>query len=111
MKAIISSEPVFVPDGKGGIREKFFVNVPAMQNEQTGDIFLGDEALSILDRKRDEAIARYAIQDLITAPATARKFPSSSVRRVVTINLSFGAGEPPEVDSAPCDSSRELAFA
>ena len=106
MKAIISNEPVFIPDGKGGIRGKFFVDVPAMKNEQTGDIFLGDEALSILDRKRDEAVARYAVQDLISE--SAMKFPSSSVRRVVTINLSFGAGSPPTVN-IPAD--RELAFA
>ena len=108
MKSIISKEPVFVPDGNGGIRGKFFVDVPALQNEKTGDIFLGDDAVAILDRERDEAIARYAVQDLIAAPASAQKFPSRSVRRVVTINLSFGAGSPPTVN-IPAD--RELAFA
>ena len=40
MKKIISREPVTIPDGHGGILETIYVDVPAMQNEETGEVFL-----------------------------------------------------------------------
>ena len=39
MKKIISREPVTIPDGRGGILETIYVDVPAMQNEETGEVF------------------------------------------------------------------------
>lgn len=65
MQGIMSKEPVIIPDGNGGIRERFLVEVPAMENDKTGEIFLGDDALEILDREKEEAMARYAAQDLL----------------------------------------------
>ena len=41
MQRIMSKEPVIIPDGNGGIRERF------------------------LDREKEEAMARYAAQDLL----------------------------------------------
>ena len=40
MKKIITREPVTIPDGRGGILETIYVDVPAMQNEETGEVFL-----------------------------------------------------------------------
>ena len=73
MQKIMSKEPVIIPDGNGGIRERFLVEVPAMENDKTGEIFLGDDALEILDREKEEAI-----------------------------RVTFSAGETPLVDSSSC---------
>ena len=73
MQKIMSKEPVIIPDGNGGIRERFLVEVPAMENDKTGEIFLGDDALEILDREKEEAF-----------------------------RVTFGAGETPRVDSSSC---------
>lgn len=112
MQKIMSKEPVVIPDGKGGVRERFLVEVPAFENEETGEIFLEDEALEILDREKAEAMARYAAQDLLTSylskPECANRLATFPVRRHVTFRVTFGAGEAPQVAST---SYRELAHA
>lgn len=47
MKKIISSELVMIPNGDG--MKRIYVDVPAMRNDATGEVFLGDDALRILD--------------------------------------------------------------
>ena len=64
MQKIMSKEPVIIPDGNGGTRERFLVEVPAMENDKTGEIFLGDDALEILDHEKEAAMARYAAADV-----------------------------------------------
>ena len=73
MRKIMSKEPVIIPDGDGGIRERFLVEVPAMENDKTGEIFLGEDAFEILDREKEESI-----------------------------RVTFGAGETLRVDSPSC---------
>ena len=112
MRRIMSKEPVIIPDGNGGIRERFLVEVPAMENDKTGEIFLGDDALEILDREKEEAMARYAAQDLLVGllskPDYANRLAGFPTRRRVTFRVTFGAGETPRVDSSSC---RELSMA
>ena len=66
MQRIMSKEPVVIPDGNGGVRERFYVEVPAKENEATGEVFLEDEALEILDREKQEAMARYAARTCLS---------------------------------------------
>lgn len=112
MQRIMSKEPVVIPDGNGGVRERFYVEVPAKENEATGEVFLEDEALEILDREKQEAMARYAAQDLLVGllskPDYATRLAGFPTRRHVTFRVTFGAGEMPKVDSSSC---RELSMA
>lgn len=115
LKKIISEEFVVIPDGRGGIREKIPVRVPALQNPRTGQVFLDVDSVNLLDERKREEMQRIAMLDflatLISKPTYAKKLSRYPIRQTVTFNFSFGAGEPPEVDSFSCDSSRELAFA
>ena len=61
MKRIISKEPVTIPDGHGGILETIYVDVPAMQNEETGEVFLGDDALGMLDHVKAVRMGGYSV--------------------------------------------------
>ena len=61
MKRIISKEPVVIPDGHGGVLETVYVEVPAMQNEATGEVFLGDDALGMLDHVKAIRMGGYSI--------------------------------------------------
>ena len=61
MKKITSKELVVIPDGKGGEYSRFYVDVPAMQNEKTGEVFLGDDALRILDAFKVIGLCGYDI--------------------------------------------------
>ena len=61
MKKIMSKEPVVIPDGHGGILETVYVEVPAMQNEATGEVFLGDDALGMLDHVKAIRMGGYSI--------------------------------------------------
>ena len=61
MKRIISKEPVVIPDGHGGILETVYVEVPAMQNEETGEVFLGDDALGMLDHVKVIRMGGYSV--------------------------------------------------
>jgi len=49
MKRIMSKDPVTIPDGRGGILETIYVDISAIQSEETGEVFLGDDALGMLD--------------------------------------------------------------
>ena len=115
MKKIISEEFVVIPDGRGGIREKIPVRVPALLNSKTGQVFLDVDSVNLLDERKKEEMQRIAMLDflstLISKPTYAKKLSRYPIRQTVTFNFSFGAGEPPEVDSEPCESSREFAFA
>ena len=71
MKSIMSKEPVAIPDGHGGILETIYVDVPAMQNEETGEVFLGDDALGMLDHVKAVRVGGYAVEMTITPLATA----------------------------------------
>lgn len=106
MQKIMSKEPVVIPDGKGGIRERFLVEVPALENDATGEIFLEDDALEILDREKEEAMARYAAQDMLEAllsrPDYATRLAGFPTRRHVTFRVTFGAGDAPRVASTAC---------
>ena len=62
MKRIISKEPVAIPDGHGGIIETVYVDVPAMQNEETGEVFLGDDALGMLDHVKAVRMGGYSVE-------------------------------------------------
>ena len=70
MKRIISKEPVTIPDGHGGIIETIYVDVPAMQNEETGEVFLGDDALGMLDHVKAVRMGGYSVEMTIQ-PFTA----------------------------------------
>ena len=70
MKRIISKEPVAIPDGHGGILETVYVDVPAMQNEETGEVFLGDDALGMLDHVKAVRMGGYSVEMTIQ-PFTA----------------------------------------
>ena len=111
MQKIMSKEPVVIPDADGGIRERFLVEVPALEND-SGEIFLEDEALEILDREKEEAMARLAAQDMLEAlmsrPEYATRLSHFPTRRHVTFRVTFGAGDAPKVASTAC---RELAMA
>ena len=61
MKRIISKEPVVIPDGHGGILETVYVEVPAMQNEETGEVFLGDDVLGMLDHVKAIRMGGYSV--------------------------------------------------
>jgi len=61
MKRIMSKEPVVIPDGHGGILDTIYVEVPAMQNEKTGEVFLGDDALGMLDHVKAIRMGGYSI--------------------------------------------------
>ena len=61
MKKIMSKEPVVIPDGHGGIRETVYVEVPAFQNEATGEVFLGDDALGMLDHVKAIRMGGYSV--------------------------------------------------
>lgn len=106
MQKVMSKEPVVIPDGKGGVRERFLVEVPALENEATGEIFLEDEAMEILDREKEEAMARYAAQDLLESllsrPDYATRLADFPTRRHVTFRVTFGAGVAPKVASTAC---------
>jgi len=112
MRKIMSKESVFVSDGKGGVRDRFLVEVPALEDESTGEVFLEDEALEILDREKDEAIARCAAEDmlqgLLTNPQRAARLAGFPTRRHLTFRVAFGAGESPTIDAS---SFRELTRA
>ena len=73
MKRIMSKEAVIIPDGQGGIRETVYVDVPAMQNEETGEVFLGDDALGMLDHVKAVRMGGHREQALGTCkPARFR---------------------------------------
>ena len=82
MKKIMSREPVVIPDGRGGVRETIYVDVPAMQDEETGEVFLGDDALGMLDHIKAVRMGGYSIEmniHPIAAPRSAsrrRRTPS-----------------------------------
>ena len=80
MKRIISREPVAIPDGHGGILETVYVDVPAMQNEETGEVFLGDDALGMLDHVKAVRMGGYSVEMTIH-PVTAAP-PSDNPFRV-----------------------------
>ena len=61
IKRIISKEPVVIPDGHGGILETVYMEVPAMQNEETGEVFLGDDALGMLDHVKAIRMGGYSV--------------------------------------------------
>ena len=71
MKKIISREPVTIPDGHDGILETIYVDVPAMQNEETGEVFLGDDALGMLDHVKAVRMGGYSIEMTIQPFAVA----------------------------------------
>ena len=112
MKRIMSKEPVVVPNEAGGVRERFLVEVPALEDEATGEIFLEDEALETLDREKEEAMARYAAKDflqgLLSSSRYAGRLAGFPTRRHLTIRVAFGAGESPTVEMS---SFRELSRA
>ena len=70
MKRIMSKEPVVIPDGHGGILDTIYVEVPAMQNEKTGEVFLGDDALGMLDHVKAIRMGGYSI-DMTIRPQKA----------------------------------------
>jgi len=112
MRKVMSKEPVVIPDGKGGVRERFLVEVPALENESTGEVFLEDEALEILDREKEEATARYAAEDflkgLLSDSVHAARLAGFPTRRHLTFRVAFGAGESPTIAAS---SFREPAMA
>lgn len=112
VQKIIFKEPVVIPDGKGGVRECFLIDVPTLENETTGEIFLEDEALEILDREKKEAMARFAAQDVLESlssrPDYATRLAGFPTRRHVMFRVAFGAGNAPKVASITC---REYANA
>lgn len=71
MKRIISKEPVAIPDGHGGILETIYVDVPAMQNEVTGEVFLGDDALGMLDHVKAVRMGGYSVEMTIQPSTVA----------------------------------------
>lgn len=74
MKKIISSEPIVVAGGSDGASRCAYINVPAMQNELTGDVFLGDDALRILDSAKVLAAYGYDFDGAsVCQPATSNR--------------------------------------
>ena len=68
---IISQEPVFISNGRGGFN-KVFIEVPAEKDTVTGEIYLGDEALSILDdykakaeKEQSERLSTWAAEQIV----------------------------------------------
>ena len=112
MQKIMSKEPVVIPDGKGDVRERFLVEVPALKNESTGEIFLEDDALEILDQAKEEAMARYAAQEalesFLSSPDRATRLASFPTRRHVTFRVTFGAGDAPRVVSVACRAAETI---
>jgi len=88
MKRIISKEPVTIPDGHGGIRETVYVDVPAMQNEVTGEVFLGDDALGMLDHVKAIRMGGYSVQMSIR-PATAASGAARPCRAVSQHEMAY----------------------
>ena len=71
MEKIISREPVFISNGRGGFN-KVFIEVPAEKDSETGEIYLGDEALRILDdykakaeKEQSERMSVWAAEQII----------------------------------------------
>ncbi|MCR5751566.1 MAG: hypothetical protein K6G91_06370 [Kiritimatiellae bacterium] len=67
-----------IPDGHGGILETIYVDVPAMQNEETGEVFLGDDALGMLDHVKAVRMGGCLVEMTIQpfAVATSGNHPS-----------------------------------
>ena len=80
MKRIMTKEPVVIPDGHGGILDTIYVEVPAMQNETTGEVFLGDDALGMLDHVKAIHMGGYSI-DMTIRPQT----PNNDNRHVSAV--------------------------
>ena len=62
MRKIMSKEPVVIPDGHGGVLETIYVEVPATQNEETGEVFLDDDALGMLDHVKAFRMSGYSVE-------------------------------------------------